>query len=72
VQRVRGHPRVEGDQELGAEAAYRDRLLLRAIQSESNKPGIEGGGIEIAERDGRQIIAGGDIAQARRLGNVDA
>jgi hypothetical protein len=72
VQGISRHPGVEGHPELRAEAAYRDGLLLRAVEGERDEPGVERRGVEIAGRLGLQIVARRQVAQAGRLRDFDA
>ena len=72
VQRVGRHPRVEGNPEHRAEASLGDCLLLRAVQGERDEPGVERRGVEVALRQRREVVAGGEVAQRGGPGDVDA
>ncbi len=63
VQRVGGHPGVEGDPERGPEAPHRDPLLLLVVQGERDEPGVEGGRVEVAQLQGGDVVPGGEVAQ---------
>jgi hypothetical protein len=67
VLRVGCQPGVKGDPELGPEPAHRDCLILRAVQSECDEPGVEGRGIEIALREGSEVVPGGQCASVEDL-----
>jgi len=43
-----------------------------AVQGERDEPGVEGRGVKVAERDGSEVVAGGEVAQGRGPGDVDA
>jgi hypothetical protein len=72
MERVGRHPGVEGDPELGPEASLGDGLLLGIIQGVRGEPGVEGRGVEVAGGQGGKVGAGGQVAQRRGPGDLNA
>ena len=71
VQRVGGHPGVEGDSERGPEAPHRDPLLLLVVEGERDVPGVEGGRVEVAQLQGGDVVPGGEVAQGGGARDLD-